>query len=444
VTYPEAVSRLYSLEFWGIKLGLDNIRDFTRLLGNPQDRFISVHIAGTNGKGSVTAFLDSILRAAGYRVGRYTSPHLRDFRERIHVDGRPIPRPDVSNFVERFWRLVRREQYTFFETVTAMAFDAFANHTVDLAVVEVGLGGRFDATNVVRPALSVITNIDLDHTDVLGRNRRQIALEKAGIIKEGIPVLLGPMDSSVRRVIEEVARHRDAPVWTSLEILDDNSLTTKGPLRQLEWGLPLAGHHQVANAGLALAAALILDGCGVPIAPNRMRAGLSRAHWPGRFQIGAGRPTVIYDVAHNPAGMREVVSTWQRVFGSKRPAVLFTTRADKDFRSMWRLLAPSVSRWIGCPLPHGGGIGEQEMRRMARTRSVPFEWLADAPTALRRVKECAGADGLVLVVGSHYLVGELLRSSEIDPPSGRVRRVQGLSWSEICRASRPPQRFVNL
>jgi len=435
VTYREAVSRLFSLEFWGIKLGLDNIGKFARLLGDPQDKFLSIHVAGTNGKGSVTALLDSILRAAGYRVGRYTSPHLRDFRERIHIDGGPISRQEVANFVRSFWRVIRRERCTFFETVTAMAFDSFGRHRVDVAVVEVGLGGRYDATNILQPALAVITNIDLDHTDVLGRTRRQIALEKAGIIKEGTPVLIGPLPPSVRRVIEDVARDCNAPVWSSLEILSASSLSGRDLRRTSRWTFPLVGDHQTANLGVAIAAVLLLDASDIRLTPALLRRGIRDVHWPGRFQLVPGQPTVVYDVAHNPPGMREVVKTWRKLFRNRRPVVLFTTRDDKDFRTMWRLLAPCVSRWIGCPLPHAAGIAEQEMRPMARAQSVPFEWCADASAALQRAKAWAGSDGLVLVVGSHYLVGEVMQPTHFDTCAGRKRWVQDLSWTEIHRAS---------
>jgi dihydrofolate synthase/folylpolyglutamate synthase len=435
VSFRDAVSRLYSLELWGIKLGLDNIESFAQRLGNPQEEFLSIHIAGTNGKGSVTALLDSILRAAGYRVGRYTSPHLRDFRERIHISGRPIGLQEVARFVTRFWPLIRKERYTFFETVTAMAFDSFARHAIDIAVVEVGLGGRFDATNIVRPVLAVITNIDLDHTDVLGRTRKQIALEKAGIIKEGTPVLIGPMTGAVRRAIEEVAKDRNAPVWSSHEILSSSALPAKNELHASRWKLPLPGDHQVANLSVALSAALLLD-CETPLVPSVLRRGVRDVHWPGRFQIIPGHPTVVCDVAHNPPGMRRVVDTWRKIFAQRRAVVLFTTRDDKDYRSIWRMLAPCALRWIGCPLPHSTGIAEQEMRRMAG--AVPFEWSANATTAFRRASEMAGPDGLVLVAGSHYLVGELMPAAHFDTGMGWKKWVQNLSWTEIRRMSQIP------
>ncbi len=436
VNYHEAVSRLYSLEFWGIKLGLDNIEQFARRLGDPHKKFPSIHIAGTNGKGSVTALLDSMLRTAGYRVGRYTSPHLRDFRERIHVQGRPVAQTDVADFVRRHWAAIHRERYTYFETVTAMAFDLFAKQHVDVGVIEVGLGGRFDATNIVRPIMSIITNIDLDHTEVLGNTRREIALEKAGIIKEGTPVVIGPLVPTARRAIENVARDRNAPLWSSYEILSDRAFPCHSLLASMRWHLPLLGDHQVANLSVALAAAFVLHAHGFKLSVANLRQGIRKTCWPGRFQIIPGIPTIVFDVAHNAPGVQRVVATWRKVFGRRRAVLVFTARGDKDFKSMWRALAPQTARWIGCPLPHSRGIPEETMRAMAHASSAPFEWCSDAQAALRRALIEAGGDGLVLVVGSHYLVGDLIRPEHFDRVPAKSRQIQELTWAGILRMAR--------
>lgn len=431
LTYREALSRLYSLEFWGIKLGLENIERFARRLGHPHEQYPSIHIAGTNGKGSVTALLDSILRRAGYRVGRYTSPHLRDFRERIHIDGRPITRGAVVEFVSRHWPAVRRQRYTYFETATAMAFDAFAKAPVDLAVVEVGLGGRFDATNILRPVLSVITNIDLDHMEILGNTRREIALEKAGIIKEGTPVVIGPLEPSARRAIENVAKDRNAPLWSSLDILSAGDFRGRRRLTSSRWRLPLPGNHQIANLGVALAAALVLDSQGIGLTRSDLRRGVRRTRWPGRFQVIPGRPVTVFDVAHNAPGITRVVDTWRKLFGDHRAVVVFTARGDKDFNSMWRLLSGHAARWLGCPLPHSPGIAEDKMRAMAKSTATPFEWCASADEAFERAKRTAGSTEIVLVVGSHYLVGDLISSNQIEMPAAPARLEQDLAWKDI-------------
>ncbi len=435
LTYPEAIRRLYSLELWGIKLGLDNITRFCRRLNNPHRRFLSVHIAGTNGKGSVTALLDSILRAAGYHVGRYTSPHLRDFRERVHIEGHPIARQEVIRFLDQHWQTIHRERYTFFEAVTALAFDSFASHGLDMAVVEVGLGGHFDATNILNPALSIITHIDLDHVDVLGRTRSRIAGEKAGIIKEGTPVLIGSLPTSARRTVEKAARNLRAPLWTAHEVLAAHDNPWARELREMRIDLPLLGDHQVANLSLALAAAVLLHSGIVPLTPGALRRGVNTTCWPGRFQILDLTPRVVFDVAHNVSGVQQVVRTWQKIFGRRKAIGVFTTRTDKDYPAMWRLLAPLLSHWNGCPLPHSSGIERAEMERLARQETVPFVWYPDAAMALRRAKEMAGPNGIILVVGSHYLVGELLPPGPVTAHWKGGMTSQRLNWAAILRRS---------
>jgi dihydrofolate synthase/folylpolyglutamate synthase len=274
--------------------------------------------------------------------------------------------------------------------------------------------------------------------DVLGRTRAQIASEKAGIIKEGIPTLVGPLPSSARRVIGEVARERHAPIWSSSDILSAGALPGRDLFYTSRWTLPLLGDHQTVNAGVAIAAALLLDANGLRLTPSAVRHGIRGVQWPGRFQVIPGQPVVVYDVAHNPSGIRQVAYTWRKHFGSRRAVTLFTTRVDKDYGTMWRLLAPCVSQWIGCPLPHSAGIAEQEMARMALAQKVPFEWHANARIAFRRARACAGSGGLVLIVGSHYLVGELMRPPHIDLPAGGKSVARDLAWTEICRLSRLP------
>ncbi|GAB4320256.1 MAG: bifunctional tetrahydrofolate synthase/dihydrofolate synthase [Candidatus Zixiibacteriota bacterium] len=407
IPYREAVRRLYSLERWGIKLGLDNIQALCNRLGHPERKVPSVHIAGTNGKGSVTAMLEAMCLAAGYSVGRYTSPHLRDLRERIHINGKPIPRGRVRRFLTDHWTTIHRERYSYFETVTAMAFDAFASCGCDLAMIEVGLGGRFDATNVLHPELSIITNIDLDHERTLGRTLNKIAFEKAGIIKPGTPVLLGDLPEVAVRRISRVADRIGAPVFRSSEVLAARRGAHGESLTGLRWRVPLPGAHQRHNFGVALAAVVILDAAGIRVPLSRAAAGVRRTNWPARFQIESGAPTIIYDVAHNPSGMREFVRTWRNLI--KRDGVMvFTAREDKKYQDMWQDLATVSSQWIGCPLPHSPGIDRSEMERLARKSKTPFVWTDTPRQAVSLARRMAGPDGVVGVVGSHYLIGEIL------------------------------------
>ncbi len=421
LSYGEARARLYSLEHWGIKLGLDNILEFCERLGNPQDKFLSVHIAGTNGKGSTSAYLDSILRAAGYRIGRYTSPHLRDFRERVHVNGRPVSAAWIAAFVHRHWDLIVEKKYSYFEVTTALAFDAFAHSKVDIAVVEVGLGGRFDATNVIDPILSVITRIARDHEHVLGHTASEIAFEKAGIIKLGVPVIIGPLAEEAEDRIRDIAEERMAPVWTAHELLSAEESTPYLPSPSKPLKTPLAGVHQLTNLAIALASARVLDGTGVNVTPDAVRTGVANTHWAARFQIDPGQPSVVYDAGHNPDGARAIVATWKREFGSRKCVCVFNTRPDKNHVEIFDVLSPTVSRWVFCPMPGSPYISREELLRLSSERGQAAEW-ADSPSrAIAKARQLAGRKSPVLVAGSHYLVGAIIPQRLVDGTGGREK-----------------------
>jgi dihydrofolate synthase/folylpolyglutamate synthase len=434
--YIGARARLYSLEHWGVKLGLQNITDFCERLGRPQDHFLSLHIAGTNGKGSVAAFLDAILRAAGYRVGRYTSPHLRDFRERIHINGAPVPANWIAQFVECHWTEVAAKQYTYFEVATALAFDSFARAGIDVAVVEVGLGGRFDATNIIDPALAVITRIARDHEHVLGHTPEAIAFEKAGILKPGVPAVIGPMDERAESTIRAIANERGAPLWSAAELLvaDANPLLSGAATHALR--IPLAGQHQTTNLAIAVAAASLADSVGIALSAASVAKGVAGSCWPARFQIDKGKPTVVYDAAHNPDGIRSLIQTWKDRFGQARCAVVFDARTDKNFQEMIRLLAPITSAWVGCPLPGAPGISADTMGRLVKSQGVAFDWEESPRAALRKAKLIAGARGLVLLTGSHFLVGAVIPAGLLGPPSRAGARLRSVSFSQLLAAAK--------
>lgn len=420
-TYKDALARLYSLERWGIKLGLDNIRDFASHLGNPQDKLPAIHVAGTNGKGTVTAILDAVLRAAGYTVGRYTSPHLRDFRERIYVNGAPISRARVQRFVGRHWSTIHARRYSYFETVTAMAYDAFADAGCDIAVHEVGLGGRFDATNILDPAVTVITHIDFDHERTLGRTLRQIAREKAGIIKPGTPLLVGALPADAHAAIERVATRIGSPLFTATQVFTDYERARNHALARLRFRFPLLGAHQARNLRVALACLLLVEASGIPVPVNALTRGVQAVRWPARFHVDPGRPTIVYDVAHNPSGMRAFVDTWRAVFPKRRAVVVFTTREDKRYRDMWRDLSSVTQAWIGCPLPHSEGIDRDTMTALANRAGVPFEWADSAVDAMRQARRKCGPEDILAVVGSHYLVGEIIPAGLCAPNAPQWR-----------------------
>lgn len=432
LTYKEARARLYSLEHWGIKLGLDNIRDFCSLLGDPQDRFASVHVAGTNGKGSTSAYIDSILRSSGYKVGRYTSPHLRDFRERIHINGSPVSAKWVAEFVAVHWGRIVEKKYSYFEVTTALAFHAFARAKVDLAVIEVGLGGRFDATNVINPVVSVITRIARDHEHVLGHTAAEIAFEKAGIVKPGVPVVIGPLVEEAESRIQEIADERLAPLWSAAEVLSEVSerKAERGGLR-----VPLSGNHQLTNLATALATIEVLRSSGVDVSTQDIRGGVSRTQWPARFQIAKYAGTVVYDAGHNPDGANAIVATWKQVFAAQKCVCVFNTRPDKNHEEMIAVLSEIVSGWVFCPMPDSPFISRDDLLALASRRTQPADWCDSPEDAMQAARVRAGSGGVILVTGSHYLVGAVIPQRFVTHPDSR-RASKTVTWPQLLAAAR--------
>ena len=394
--YPAALAWLYATQLTGIKLGLETIARLLRELdfGTAGGARI-IHVAGTNGKGSVCAMVDAVNRAGGYRTGLFTSPHLISFCERIRLDGEPIPAAAVAEGLTRLRTLTATwdPPPTFFEHVTALGLDYFRQSRAEIIVLETGLGGRLDATNAVTPAASVITAVDLDHTALLGDTLTAVAGEKAGIIKPGVPVVTTLQAPEAAAVIARAAREKGAPLCTVSEPLPP------------DWTLSLAGSHQRLNAAIALAA---LDVAGIHVSDPARRAGLASTVWPGRFQrLENGR--IILDGAHNPAAARRLRETWQEEYGLQRRAtVIVGILRDKDVPAICRALAPLVTRFLAVPV------------RNPRTAS-PDELLAALAAAAPEIPGEAVSEGLaaalaqarawpepILVTGSLFLVGEAL------------------------------------
>ena len=357
---PDSLAYLFGLEQFGVKFGLENIRALLRELGHPERAFTAVHVGGTNGKGSVTAMIESALRAAGHRTGRYTSPHLRHLTERFVVHGTPVTEEALSSIVAEIRDAIEqmhtrgglRAHPTFFEATTAAAFELFRRAKVEIAVCEVGLGGRLDATNVLMPAVSVITSIGLDHQQYLGNTLSAIAFEKAGIIKPGVPVVVGDVDSEALHVIAQAAHERGAPLAIARDDvtldfgLHAHHTEIRLRTRARDYGtitLPLRGAHQVANAMVAIRALEELDVRGISVPASAAVEGLSSVQWPGRLQhvaLSGGRG-VLLDAAHNPQGAQALGSYLAR-HTAKRPLV-FAAMCDKDAAGILSALAPVVS-----------------------------------------------------------------------------------------------------
>ncbi len=392
MNYPDALTWLYGTQLHGIKLGLRNIRRLLKALRihvNNTGEPWYVHVAGTNGKGSVCAMLDSILRAAGRRTGLFTSPHLVDFRERIKHNGKMIPEPEVAARVAQIRDIVSTWDQcpTFFEITTAIALGWFQDVGTEVAVLETGLGGRFDATNVVTPAVSVITPIYLDHQEYLGDSLPEIALEKAGIIKPGVPVICAWQREEVLGIIGHMALHRDSPLHIVIS-----------PMGGLEIGL--AGKYQRWNAALAVHT-LQLTRLRVP--DEAIIKGLREVKWPGRFQ--QMNQKLVLDGAHNPAATRVLTQTWKEVFGDDKATLILGILADKDVASMCTGLAPIAARAIMVPV-HSARTSKAEDLQQVWQKTVPDVPCSTAPDFATALKMAEESPERALATGSLFLIGE--------------------------------------
>jgi dihydrofolate synthase/folylpolyglutamate synthase len=393
--------RLFALEQFGIKLGLDNITTLVAALGRPDHAYPSVHVGGTNGKGSVTAMVERGLRAAGHRTGRYTSPHLSRIEERIAIDGRPVSASEfdavTSEVLSVADELIAGGQLphppTFFEATTAIAFEVFKRERVTAAVIEVGLGGRFDATNVIAPAVTAITSIDLDHQRQLGTTLGQIAFEKAGIIKRHIPLVVGPLPAEAYRVIAGAAQDSEAPLIQAAPSERGEPVT-----------LALNGDHQRANAAVAVE---ILRLCRFmpTVAREHLVTALTDVEWPARLEWlrVPGRGDLLLDAAHNPAGAR-ALSAYVTATVGRLPLVLSIMR-DKDVEAIVRELVPAAVRVVATMATTPRALPSRDLaRRIEALTSTPCAWHDDVNDALMAAW---GADHRVMVAGSIFLVGPL-------------------------------------
>ncbi len=404
---------------------LDRMRSLVERIGRPDERFASLHVAGSNGKGTTSHLTAEILRQAGKRVGLYTSPHLARVNERIRIDGEPIPDAEWLGGMERLAPAFEAShpdgRPTFFEIVTALAFDAFARGGVDLAVLEVGLGGRLDATNVVDPAAVAITEISLEHTAQLGDTVEKIAAEKAAIIKEGVPVVSGVSDPRARAVIEARALAEAAPLFLygSDLVVDPVELVpergTRFHVRTWKRGyssvyLPMPGSQFVRDAALALGLCEAAKERGlVDFGSAQLRPALARARVPGRCHLVETDPPVLLDGAHNPGAMAAVFATLREFFPSRRPVVLFGLLADKDVDSTLAAMA-GARRFYVTRVESARTMGSAELAAAVRARrDVPVESGDDALALLDRARASLEPGEILLVTGSFYLVGQFLR-----------------------------------
>lgn len=422
--YEALVRELFPRLTGGIRWGLERTRDLLAAVGDPHERYRTIHIAGTNGKGSVAATMAAVLQAAGHRTGLYTSPHLTTFRERIRIDGAPIAEQPLLHAAHRLWPHIEASAPSFFEATTAIGLLALADADVDVAVIEVGLGGRLDATNVIVPELSVLTNVSLDHVELLGDTVPQVAAEKAGIIKRGVPAVTGEVSPEVLEVFAARARE----VGTSLGVLgadvpahiDVGLYGTRFSLETRAWGAldvhsSLVGAHQARNVALALTALELLpDG----LRPGRAAVldGAAGVQWPGRAQVlhHAGT-TWLFDVAHNAAGVQALVQTISLLPLPRPIVVLIGVLGDKDWRAMLRPLQASADVVLLTLPPTAPDDRRWDLSAVLaavpspNTRAVP-----DFPAALTQAWRAARG-GTIVVTGSFHTVGDALIALELAP-----------------------------
>ena len=429
MTYQQALAYLYSLTNYEVKstyayapqfFDLRRVQRLLDTLGNPDRRFLSIHIAGTKGKGSCSAMLASILRQAGYRTGLYTSPHLHSFRERIQVDGELIAEQELSDLTERIRPIAAEDpELTTFEVATALAFEHFARRQVQVAVVEVGLGGRLDATNVLQPAVSVITTIGHDHMHILGHTLAQIAAEKAGIIKPSIPVVSAPQQRPAFEVIQRTARRQSAPLhnvsrlWTwrsTRHSLECQEFTAHRRLPRDGWilhglCLPLLGTHQLRNAAVVLETVSVLRGAGLAVDDEAVRQGIISVRWPARFEVLGSQPYFVVDGAHNIDSARVLVRNWQTYFPGLRPWLVLGILSDKDIPAILHQLLPVCAGAFLASSRHPRAADPLELQRLASSYDVPTRVCDSLAQATEQAIAAAGASGLVVAAGSFTTAG---------------------------------------
>lgn len=446
-SFSEAIDYLYGFINWEVErhvryapevMTLERPRAVLAALGDPHTRYPVIHITGTKGKGSVGAMCASAFEAAGLRTGLYSSPHLQDFRERFRINNRLIDTEDFTALVNELRPVIETiPDITWFEVTTALAFLYFARRAVDVAVIEVGLGGRLDATNVVVPVVSVVTSLSYDHTHLLGDSLASIAWEKGGIIKPGVPVVSAPQPTEALDVLTEIAAGRGAPltlvgrdwVFESVSTALDGEQFTAGPAGQppQAYRTALTGEHQALNGTVALAVLDHARQAGIPVSQNAIRAGFERVDWPGRLEIVERSPLVVLDAAHNAESARRLRVALDEMFPQRPLALIFGASADKDVTGMFDALLPTVDFLIAAQAVHPRALATADIATKALERGFAgqIHQVPDVRLALQRAVALVGPDGLICTTGSLFIVGEM-------------RTVCGLPVGHLPRASQQP------
>ncbi|MGQ9679539.1 MAG: bifunctional folylpolyglutamate synthase/dihydrofolate synthase [Candidatus Bathyarchaeia archaeon] len=421
-SYDESLTWLYNFHRTAPKRDLSGIKHLLALLGDPQEEFESIHITGTNGKGSTAAMISSILKADGFKIGTYTSPHLSRFTERITVDGIEISDVDVLRILEFVRSLVDRNQNVwgrigFFELVTALAFKYFAEKKVDMAVLEAGLGGRLDATNVVHPLVSVITNISLEHTEILGETVLEIAREKAGIIKKGGILITAEEDDEIYSLFRDVCKEVNSSIFrVGSDVkyirlgsgLEGQRFTVEG-LKDVyeDLFIPMLGHHQIKNASTAIGAVESLSLKGLNISRRSIYHGLANCRWPGRLEIMHRSPLIILDCAKDAEAASSLKETLIKDFTSSKAIAILSISSDKDISSIIRHLSEAVDYFIiTAHKVRGRAAAPSIIAQEVEKHQKPYDIAHDVKDAIQKAVTLTGEDDLICITGSVFIVGE--------------------------------------
>ncbi len=433
-TYQETLDYLYEklpmfsrIGKAALKPDLTNTLKLCTALGDPQHKFKSVHIAGTNGKGSTSHAIAAVCQHHGYKTGLYTSPHLVDFRERIRINGQPVSKEWVVDFVAKHRALIEEVQPSFFEITVAMAFDAFAEANVDIAIIETGLGGRLDSTNVITPLLSIITNISYDHKDLLGNTLPEIAAEKAGIIKPNVPVIIGEQQDETERVFFEHSVHKQSPLyyaqslWGMVRVKQDAQYqyykaVNNAQREMYDLKTDLTGNYQQHNIKTVLTAATMLSHYGYNITTEGAIAALANVKGAtglhGRWEWLQQSPAIICDVAHNPAGLKEVMAQWNSVVAVNKHIVVGFVK-DKDVEEALALF-PKDATYYFCNAQILRALPATELKEIAERMGLTGNAYATVADAVTAAKEAMANDDAMLITGSFFIVGDAMGMLEME------------------------------
>ncbi|MBM3137771.1 MAG: bifunctional folylpolyglutamate synthase/dihydrofolate synthase [Chloroflexi bacterium] len=423
--YQEALDYIYSFVDYSLtknlryspeKFNLSRMNRFLELLGNPHQDYEIIHVAGTKGKGSICAMISSILSQSGHKTGFYSSPHMVDFTERIRIGDNLIPQETMAEYVDELKPTIHQvDQITTFEITTALAFKYFSDQKVDFAVIEVGLGGRFDATNVVTPKVSVISTISFDHTKILGNTLSKIAFEKSGIIKESVLVVISRQKSSALKMIQNIAQQRNSPLidakeWYSVvsgqKTLEYQEFDIRNGSSSTGWiRLPLIGDHQLDNARATYAVINELRKQGVNISPSALKQGFEQVKWPGRLEILQRDPLVIIDGAHNPDSFRNLAKTIKEYLPGKKVIFVLGVSEDKNIRTMLQIIKPLVDMLIITKSEHPRAMELEKIRELAQSAGIKGDCIETVEEARIKAESFFDENSVIIAAGSIFIAG---------------------------------------